>query len=139
MTDKERIAIIEHFVSGIPVEQMSGVTLEQWLESNMATDLIDRMKVVLNDNQDSQVVHRMFELMGLMPVSSLLASLLSTEFALTGAINYLEQTFYTEKFGEIVVTAQRKDGLTPCEKLEAAEKEIENLKLVLGNKINNEI
>ncbi|MEX6155994.1 DUF551 domain-containing protein [Providencia hangzhouensis] len=139
MPELERLDIINNFVSGIPTEQMAGLTLEQWIEKHTTHDLVSSIQSMIGDTPNALDVNKVFEIMKLTPVPSLMASLLSAQFICTGAANYLEQTFESNILGKVVVIAQRKDGLTPCEKLEAAEKEIENLKLVLGNKINNEI
>ena len=59
-----------------------------------------------------------------------LADQLLDYFEGTEAVNYIEQTFECKKDSSksFVLTMQRVEGLTPCEKLAAANEEIERLK-----------
>lgn len=68
-------------------------------------------------NQHENVIHAM-------------ADKLLDYFDGSGAVNYIEQTFgcNDDPSKSFVVTMQKVDGLTPCQKLEDAEKRIENMK-----------
>lgn len=134
MPDENHIAVIQHFVSDLTTEEMAGLTLEQWLEKHTTHDLVSSIQTIVGENPDALSVDKVFEVMGLTPVPSLMASLLSAHFICTGAVNYIEQTFESSILGDVVVIAQRKDGLTPAEKLQAAEKEIERLRIELSER-----
>lgn len=49
------------------------------------------------------------------------------------AVNYIEQTFgcNNDPSRSFVITMQKVDGLTPCQKLADAEKRIEELELII--------
>lgn len=66
-------------------------------------------------------------------VMHVIADKLLEHFDFTGAINYLEQTFESkdDPSKSFVLTMQMREGLTPCEKLFAAEQRIaDQLKLI---------
>ena len=51
----------------------------------------------------------------------------------SGAVNYIEQSFESkdDPTKSLVLTVQRRDGLTPCEKLAVAEQRIKELEDML--------
>lgn len=55
------------------------------------------------------------------PMSGVAALMFAAEFTAAGAKNYYEMTYETADLGNVVVTIQRVEGLTPAAKLEAAE------------------
>lgn len=57
--------------------------------------------------------------------SAIFATMFAGEFVRHGAKNYLELTYNVPKLGEFTVTIQRKDGKTPCERIEELEAVVE--------------
>lgn len=53
--------------------------------------------------------------------SAMFATMFAGEFVRHGAKNYLELTYNVPKLGEFTVTIQRKNGKTPCERIEELE------------------
>lgn len=76
-------------------------------------------------NQHENVIHAM-------------ADKLLDFFEGSGAVNYIEQTFgcNDDPSKSFVVTMQKVEGLTPCQKLAAAEQRIEELEKCIGFMIN---
>lgn len=68
-------------------------------------------------------------------VMHVIADKLLEHFDLTGAINYLEQTFESkdDPSKSFVLTMQMREGLTPCEKLATAEQRIAELEKELND------
>lgn len=71
----------------------------------------------------------------------LVAEAFASQFKESGATNYLEMSLIHDDIGEFVVTMQRKQGLTPSQKLadceqqlQSAKAEIDELKKELANK-----
>ncbi len=63
---------------------------------------------------------------------------LLSQFRESGAVNYLEQSFQHKDDDEsFTLTMQMKNGLTPCEKLQAAEDRIKELEDMLCALLNN--
>ncbi|HGB1152257.1 TPA: hypothetical protein ACIUC0_003443 [Salmonella enterica subsp. enterica serovar Saintpaul] len=53
--------------------------------------------------------------------SAMFATMFAGEFVRHGAKNYLELTYNVPKLGEFTITIQRKNGKTPCERIEELE------------------
>lgn len=125
--DNERISVAEHFLSDLPTEQMRGLKLNEWLEKHYTHDLVSAIQSAAGECAAPFDVDEVLKMMGITPVDTILASLLSAQLTCSGVVNYLEKTFYTLQHGNIVVTAQRVDGLTPAGKLAVAEEKIRQL------------
>ena len=67
----------------------------------------------------------------------MIADALANQFEDSVAVNYIEQTFTdkTDESKSFVLTMQRVNGLTPCEKLQSANDEIEKLKSAIKETI----
>ena len=58
----------------------------------------------------------------------IMAEAFADQFKSSGAVNYLELLFEHKEIGPLTVTMQRVEGLTPSQKLAAAEQREEHLK-----------
>lgn len=67
-----------------------------------------------------------------------IAEALTNQFEGSDAVNYIEQTFTdkTDESKSFVLTMQRVEGLTPCQRLQSANDEIENLKFKINRALN---
>lgn len=60
-----------------------------------------------------------------------IADAFASQFKEEGAVNYLEMQFNNTELGQIVVTIQRVDGATPCDKLTTITEERDRLREAL--------
>jgi|GEM_PF-2280624 len=104
-----------HAFEGIETERIAGKSLGEFLAG----------EVHLNKAEPKQDGSFGFTFSGF--AIQMMAECFADQFKSSGAINYLELLFEHADIGEMTVTMQRKDGLTPAQKLAAAEKCIEEL------------
>lgn len=71
------------------------------------------------------------------PMSGVAALMFAAEFTAAGAKNYYEMTYETADLGNVVVTIQRVQGLTPAAKLEKATDQVTALAEYVRASVNH--
>ncbi|HGE8501496.1 hypothetical protein ACYZFV_01400 [Serratia ureilytica] len=112
--DERAIACVNAF-DGIETERIAGKSLGEFLAGEL----------YLNKAEPKQDGSFGFTFSGL--AVQLMADCFADQFKSSGAINYLELLFEHAEVGEMTVTMQRVEGLTPAQKLAAAEQRITEL------------
>lgn len=112
--DERAIACVNAF-EGIDTERIAGKSLGEFLAGEL----------YLNKAEPKQDGSFGFTFSGL--AVQLMADCFADQFKSSGAINYLELLFEHAEVGEMTVTMQRVEGLTPAQKLAAAEQRIAEL------------
>ncbi len=112
--DERAIACVNAF-DGIETERIAGKSLGEFLAGEL----------YLNKAEPKQDGSFGFTFSGL--AVQLMADCFADQFKSSGAINYLELLFEHAEVGEMTVTMQRVEGLTPAQKLAAAEQRIAEL------------
>ncbi|HHR3778366.1 TPA: hypothetical protein ACS5X7_001537 [Salmonella enterica] len=106
------------------VEHIAKRWSEQWKKHEKSATEYDRFMEVV------EVAHKALEkgtpldLESLFKgelASAMFATMFAGEFVRHGAKNYLELTYNVPKLGEFTITIQRKNGKTPCERIEELE------------------
>lgn len=112
--DERAIACVNAF-EGIETDRIAGKSLGEFLAGEL----------YLNKAEPKQDGSFGFTFSGL--AVQLMADCFADQFKSSGAINYLELLFEHAEVGEMTVTMQRVEGLTPAQKLAAAEQRIAEL------------
>lgn len=112
--DERAIACVNAF-EGIETDRIAGKSLGEFLAGEL----------YLNKAEPKQDGSFGFTFSGL--AVQLMADCFADQFKSSGAINYLELLFEHAEVGEMTVTIQRVEGLTPAQKLAAAEQRITEL------------
>ncbi|MBE4973231.1 hypothetical protein IMX17_07455 [Serratia sp. X3] len=120
--DERAIACVNAF-DGIETERIAGKSLGEFLAGEL----------YLNKAEPKQDGSFGFTFSGL--AVQLMADCFADQFKSSGAINYLELLFEHAEVGEMTVTMQRVEGLTPAQKLAAAEQRIAELSRLLAHNI----
>lgn len=120
--DERAIACVNAF-DGIETERIAGKSLGEFLAGEL----------YLNKAEPKQDGSFGFTFSGL--AVQLMADCFADQFKSSGAINYLELLFEHAEVGEMTVTMQRVEGLTPAQKLAAAEQRIAELSRLLDHNI----
>ncbi|WP_313795375.1 hypothetical protein [Serratia sp. (in: enterobacteria)] len=115
--DERAIACVNAF-EGIDTERIAGKSLGEFLAGEL----------YLNKAEPKQDGSFGFMFSGL--AVQLMADCFADQFKSSGAINYLELLFEHAEVGEMTVTMQRVEGLTPAQKLAAAEQRIAELEAI---------
>ncbi|TPW52386.1 hypothetical protein FKD06_07720 [Serratia sp. SRS-8-S-2018] len=115
--DERAIACVNAF-EGIDTERIAGKSLGEFLAGEL----------YLNKAEPKQDGSFGFTFSGL--AVQLMADCFADQFKSSGAINYLELLFEHAEVGEMTVTMQRVEGLTPAQKLAAAEQRIAELEAI---------
>ncbi|WP_260515055.1 MULTISPECIES: hypothetical protein [unclassified Serratia (in: enterobacteria)] len=115
--DERAIACVNAF-DGIETERIAGKSLGEFLAGEL----------YLNKAEPKQDGSFGFTFSGL--AVQLMADCFADQFKSSGAINYLELLFEHAEVGEMTVTMQRVEGLTPAQKLAAAEQRIAELEAI---------
>ncbi|MET6763339.1 hypothetical protein ABNU44_14065 [Serratia marcescens] len=115
--DERAIACVNAF-EGIETDRIAGKSLGEFLAGEL----------YLNKAEPKQDGSFGFTFSGL--AVQLMADCFADQFKSSGAINYLELLFEHAEVGEMTVTMQRVEGLTPAQKLAAAEQRIADLEAI---------
>ncbi|CAM3961623.1 hypothetical protein [Serratia silvae] len=121
--DERTIACVNAF-AGIDTERIAGKSLGEFLAG----------EVRLNKAEAKPDGSFGFSFSGF--AVRLMAGAFAEQFKASGAINYLELTFKHDDVGPMTVTMQRVEGLTPVQKLAAAEQRAEAAELRILKAIN---
>lgn len=120
--DERAIACVNAF-EGIETDRIAGKSLGEFLAGEL----------YLNKAEPKQDGSFGFTFSGL--AVQLMADCFADQFKSSGAINYLELLFEHAEVGEMTVTMQRVEGLTPAQKLAAAEQRIAELEAKLATPV----
>ena len=112
--DERTTACVNAF-EGIETEHIAGKSLGEFLAG----------EVSLNKSEPNPDGSFGFTLSGF--AIQIMAKAFGTQFKSSGAKNYLELLFEHDELGPLTVTMQRVEGLTPVQKLTAAEQRVELL------------
>lgn len=112
--DERAIACVNAF-DGIETERIAGKSLGEFLAGEL----------YLNKAEPKQDGSFGFTFSGF--AVQLMAECFAYQFKSSGAINYLELLFEHAEVGEMTVTMQRVEGLTPAQKLAVAEQRVAEL------------
>lgn len=112
--DERAIACVNAF-DGIETERIAGKSLGEFLAGEL----------YLNKAEPKQDGSFGFTFSGF--AVQLMAECFADQFKSSGAINYLELLFEHAEVGEMTVTMQRVEGLTPAQKLAVAEQRVAEL------------
>lgn len=118
--DERAIACVNAF-EGIETDRIAGKSLGEFLAGEL----------YLNKAEPKQDGSFGFTFSGL--AVQLMADCFADQFKSSGAINYLELLFEHAEVGEMTVTMQRVEGLTPAQKLAAAERRIAELEQTMSH------
>ncbi|WP_223501764.1 hypothetical protein [Serratia sp. JSRIV006] len=108
---------------GIETDRIAGKTLGEFLAG----------EVRLNKAEPKQDGSFGFTFSGF--AIQMMAEAFAEQFKAAGAVNYLELLFQHDELGPLTVTMQRVEGLTPTQKLAAAEQRLQQQTIADGNEI----
>lgn len=121
---RRRMDCMNFFCAPVSTESMVGQNVYGWIHTESQKIVAEMVEGAEAGVGPMTAFQNAF---GTGPISGVVAELFAQEMMATPAKNFFELVYHTPELGEFSVTIQRHEGLTPGQKLDAAEVERDKL------------